>query len=137
MLFSLAQVDNVVDAQKRRIVKMLLQGEIYGLPGSDGKVNWILRKLTGVSITLHYPQLCCEISPKAQVAVGGVAFRLVTTVVTAQVQHPILRCHRVVPPREPTGVHNHITCMGYGFLGARTHPGVGVERPYNAFRKTD
>lgn len=28
----------VVEAQKNRILQMLLQGNTYGLPGSDGKV---------------------------------------------------------------------------------------------------
>lgn len=32
------QVENVVEAQRMRIVQMLLQGATYGLPGSDGKV---------------------------------------------------------------------------------------------------
>lgn len=35
----------LVEAQKKRIVQMLLKGKIYGLPGSDGTV----RMLVGVT----------------------------------------------------------------------------------------
>lgn len=33
------QAEQVVEAQKMRIVQMLLKGKTYGLPGSDGKVS--------------------------------------------------------------------------------------------------
>lgn len=39
---------DVVEAQRRRIVFMLLKGKIYGLPGSDGTVSHIGGRL------LHY-----------------------------------------------------------------------------------
>jgi len=34
------QAEQVVEAQKMRIVQMLLKGKTYGLPGSDGKVRY-------------------------------------------------------------------------------------------------
>lgn len=37
----LTKVGDVVEAQRRRIVLMLLKGDIYGLPGSDGTVSHI------------------------------------------------------------------------------------------------
>lgn len=38
MIFSI-KVGDVVEAQRRRIVSMLLKGKIYGLPLSDGTVS--------------------------------------------------------------------------------------------------
>jgi len=42
-------VEDVIAAQRRRIVFMLLKGDIYGLPGSDGTVRkefgWSSRRL--------------------------------------------------------------------------------------------
>lgn len=44
-ILSPIQVGDVVEAQRRRIVFMLLKGNIYGLPGSDGTVRQSLRGL--------------------------------------------------------------------------------------------
>lgn len=39
------QVNQVVEAQRLRIVKMLLQGKTYGLPGSDGTVGTLIETI--------------------------------------------------------------------------------------------
>lgn len=36
------KADQVVEAQRMRIVQMLLKGKTYGLPGSDGKVKLLV-----------------------------------------------------------------------------------------------
>lgn len=39
LFVSTVKVDDVVGAQRRHIVEMLLKGKIYGLPGSNGTVR--------------------------------------------------------------------------------------------------
>lgn len=47
---------DLVEAQRRRIVTMLLKGNIYGLPGSDGTVSdSLLYNCTALVAIRHMP----------------------------------------------------------------------------------
>lgn len=51
----------MVEAQKKRIVQMLLKGKIYGLPGSDGTVRVLLKSSceTGLGLQPYNSGMSC------------------------------------------------------------------------------